>query len=193
MMSHIPNRSNQLMNASNSALLVIDVQEKLIPLICNHRKVVWNIGRLIDAAKLLGVRVLVTEQYPKGLGHTITELRERLSVTPEKSMFSCRECAELFAPLKADGIDNLLLVGIETHVCVQQTALDLLAQGFNVFLAIDAMGSRFELDYLTAIERMKGCGATATTSEAAMFEWCESAANPQFKQISQLVRQAAPA
>jgi nicotinamidase-related amidase len=192
-MSQMPNRSNQLMNASNSALLVIDVQEKLIPLIFNHRKVVWNIGRLIDAAKLLGVRVLATEQYPKGLGHTITELRERLSVTPEKSMFSCRECSELFAPLKAEGIDNLLLVGIETHVCVQQTALDLLAQGFNLFLAIDALGSRFELDYATAIERMKGCGATVTTSEAAMFEWCESAAHPQFKQVSQLVRQVAPA
>jgi nicotinamidase-related amidase len=76
---------------------------------------------------------------------------------------------------------------------VQQTALDLLAQGFNVFLAIDAVGSRFELDYATAIERMKGCGVTATTTESAIFEWCESSAHPQFKQISQLVRQAAPA
>ncbi len=191
-MPEIPCRSNQLMNANNSALLVIDVQEKLIPLIFNHRRVVWNIGRLLDAAQLLGVRVLATEQYPKGLGHTITELRPRLSEAPAKTMFSCRECVELFAPLREQGIENLLLVGIEAHVCVQQTALDMLAGGFNVFLAIDAIGSRFEFDYATAIERMKGCGATATTTESAIFEWCESAANPQFKQISQLVRQAAP-
>ena len=192
-MSPVPHRSNQLMNANNSALLVIDVQEKLIPLIHNHRRIVWNIGRLLDAAKLLGVRGLATEQYPKGLGHTIAELRDRLVETPEKSMFSCRECVNLFAPLRDAGIDNLLVVGIEAHVCVQQTALDLLAQGFNVFLAVDAIGSRFELDYATAVERMKACGATATTTEAAIFEWCESAANPQFKQISQLVRQVAPA
>lgn len=192
-MSQTPSRSNQLMNASNSALLVIDVQEKLIPLIFKHRQVVWNIGRLLDAAQLLGVRTFATEQYPKGLGHTIAELRERLGETPEKSMFSCRECAGLFAPLLAEGIDNLLLVGIEAHVCVQQTALDLLAQGFNVFLAIDAIGSRFELDYTTAIERMKACGAIATTTESAMFEWCETAGHPQFKQLSQLVRQQAPA
>lgn len=192
-MQQTPSRSNQLMNASNSALLVIDVQEKLVPLIYNHRQVVWNIGRLLDAAKLLGVRTLATEQYPKGLGPTVAELRERLNATPEKSMFSCRECVDLFASLRDEGVDNLLLVGIEAHVCVQQTALDLLAQGFNVFLAIDAIGSRFQLDYTTAIDRMKTCGATATTTESAMFEWCESAAHPQFKQLSQLVRQPAPA
>lgn len=191
-MSQMPSRSNQLMNASNSALLVIDVQEKLIPLVVNHRRLVWNIGRLLDAAKLLGVRVLATEQYPKGLGPTVAELRGGLATAPEKSLFSCRECTGLFAPLQAEGIDNLLLVGIETHVCVQQTALDLLAQGFNVFLAVDAVGSRFELDQATAIERMKACGTIATTTEAAIFEWCESSAHPQFKQISQLVRQPAP-
>ncbi|MFO0265058.1 MAG: isochorismatase family protein, partial [Planctomycetota bacterium] len=149
-MNQTPRRSNLLMNAGNSALLVIDVQEKLLPLIPNHRRIVWNIGRLLDAAKLLGVRSLATEQYPKGLGATVAELRERLPEPPEKSIFSCRECSALFAPLRDEGIDNVLLVGIEAHVCVQQTALDLLAQGFNVFLAVDAIGSRFELDYSIA-------------------------------------------
>jgi nicotinamidase-related amidase len=192
-MNQTPRRSNQLMNAGNSALLVIDVQEKLLPLIPNHRRIVWNIGRLLDAAKLLGVRSLATEQYPKGLGATVAELRERLPEPPEKSMFSCRECSALFAPLRDEGIDNVLLVGIEAHVCVQQTALDLLAQGFNVFLAVDAIGSRIELDYSIAIERMKGSGATATTTESVLFEWCESSANPQFKLISQMVRQQPPA
>jgi nicotinamidase-related amidase len=192
-MNQTPRRSNQLMNAGNSALLVIDVQEKLLPLIPNHRRIVWNIGRLLDAAKLLGVRSLATEQYPKGLGATVAELRERLPEPPEKSMFSCRECSALFAPLRDEGIDNVLLVGIEAHVCVQQTALDLLAQGFNVFLAVDAIGSRIELDYSIAIERMKGSGATATTTESVLFEWCESSANPQFKLISQMVRQHPPA
>ncbi|MFN5320082.1 MAG: hydrolase [Planctomycetota bacterium] len=192
-MNQTPRRSNLLMNAGNSALLVIDVQEKLLPLIPNHRRIVWNIARLLDAAKLLGVRSLATEQYPKGLGATVAELRERLPEPPEKSMFSCRECSALFAPLRDEGIDNVLLVGIEAHVCVQQTALDLLAQGFNVFLAVDAIGSRFELDYSIAIERMKASGATATTTESVLFEWCESSANPQFKLISQMVRQQPPA
>ncbi len=191
-MSELPVRSNQLMNSANSALVVIDVQEKLASLVIRHERLIWNIGRLLQAANLLNVRVVATEQYPKGLGHTIGDLRSHLPEVSEKAMFSCRECAGLFGGLREAGICNLLLVGIETHVCVQQTALDLLAQGFNVFLAVDALGARFELDHQTAIERMKACGAIATTTESAMFEWCESSANPQFKQLSQLVRQAGP-
>ena len=191
-MTDLPNRSYQLMSPTNTALLVVDVQERLVPAIQNQERMVWNIGRLIDAAKLLGVKVLATEQYPKGLGSTVAELRNRLGAVPEKSMFSCRECVELFRPLREDGIEQLLVAGIETHVCVQQTTLDLLSMGFGILLAVDAMGSRNDLDHRTALQRMLACGAIVTTTEAAMFEWCESSAHPQFKAISQLVRQSGP-
>ena len=191
-MTDLPNRSYQLMSPANTALLVVDVQERLVPAIQDHQRMVWNIGRLIDAAKLLGVKVLATEQYPKGLGSTVAGLRSRLGAVPEKSMFSCRECVELFRPLRDNGVEQLLIVGIESHVCIQQTSLDLLSMGFGVYLAVDAMGSRNELDHRTALQRMQACGAIVTTTEAAMFEWCESSAHPQFKAISQLVRQSIP-
>ena len=191
-MTDLPNRSYQLMSPANTALLVVDVQERLVPAIQDHQRMVWNIGRLIDAAKLLGVMVLATEQYPKGLGSTVAGLRSRLGAVPEKSMFSCRECVELFRPLRDNGVEQLLVVGIESHVCIQQTSLDLLSMGFGVYLAVDAMGSRNELDHRTALQRMQACGAIVTTTEAAMFEWCESSAHPQFKAISQLVRQSIP-
>ena len=191
-MTDLPNRSYQLMSPANTALLVVDVQERLVPAIQDHQRMVWNIGRLIDAAKLLGVKVLATEQYPKGLGSTVAGLRSRLGAVPEKSMFSCRECVELFRPLRDNGVEQLLVVGIESHVCIQQTSLDLLSMGFGVYLAVDAMGSRNELDHRTALQRMQACGAIVTTTEAAMFEWCESSAHPQFKAISQLVRQSIP-
>ena len=188
-MTTFPPRSFQLMNPANAALLVVDVQEKLVPAIVNHPRLVWNICRLIDGAKLLGVNVLATEQYPKGLGPTVSAIRSRLPELPEKTMFSCRECANQIMPLRDAGIEHLLVTGIETHVCVQQSTLDLMAMGFNVLLAVDALGSRAEFDHVTALERMQNCGASVTTTEAALFEWCESASHPQFKAISQLVRQ----
>jgi nicotinamidase-related amidase len=191
-MTELPARSYLLMSPNNTALLVVDVQEKLVPAIQSHPRMVWNIGRLIDAAKLLGVKVLATEQYPKGLGATVAELRRRLDVAPEKTMFSCRECAGLLRPLRDQGIEQLIVVGIETHVCVQQTTLDLLSMGFGVYLAVDALGSRNDLDHQTALQRMQACGAMVTTTEAAMFEWCETSSHPQFKAISQLVRQVGP-
>lgn len=86
----------------------------------------------------------------------------------------------------------MLVCGIEAHVCVQQTVLDLLADGWRVYIAADAVGSRFDVDYRIALERMDSAGATLTTTEAALFEWCEAAGTPEFKQISQLVRESAP-
>lgn len=185
-------RSPLLMDAANSALLVIDVQEKLLPQILGGPRMVWNISRLLQAARLLDVRVLATEQYPQGLGPTTADLRCHLPAISTKSLFSCAECADLFAPLADAGIINLLLCGIETHVCVQQTAFDLMAQGFNVFLAADAVGTRHAIDGEVALERLRTCGAMVTTTESVLFEWCQSSAHPHFKSISHLVRQPGP-
>ena len=185
-------RSPELMNRDDSALLVVDVQEKLLPLIPGSRRMVWNIRRLIDGAKILGVPVAATEQYPQGLGPTVPELAAKLGEIPAKVMFSCGECGELFAGFRDRGIWKILVCGIETHVCVGQTVHDLLGEGFRVYLAVDAVAARGQIDHDIALRRMDSAGATLTTTEAALFEWCGRAGSPEFKQISQLVREQPP-
>lgn len=186
-------RSPQLMNASDSALVVVDMQEKLVPHIQNHEKVTWNIGRLITGANLLGIKIVATEQYPKGLGPTVDSIRQPLSdcgtSIPEKTMFSCRECAETFSDLYQQGIYKLLVTGIETHVCVAQTVLDFIAAGFTVYVCVDAVGSRYPVDHATALRRLENSGAIPTTTESALFEWCEKAGRDEFKTISKLVQE----
>ena len=190
----LPSRSPLLMNPDDTALLIIDVQEKLLPLIDQHQALTGNIQQLLAAAKILNVPVACTEQYPKGLGPTIEPLADALdqldtSQRAEKIMFSCRECESIFQTLSSQGIHKLLLCGIESHVCVAQTALDMLASGFDVFVCVDAIGSRNAVDHRIAIRRLESAGCTLTTTEAAMFEWCVKAGSEQFKAISKLVVQ----
>jgi nicotinamidase-related amidase len=120
----------------------------------------------------------------------VPELAERLGPLPSKLTFSCGGCPGLFTDLEQQGIAKVLIAGIETHVCVQQTALDLLAAGWSVFVAVDAVGSRFDIDHVTALDRMNSAGATLTTTESALFEWCRIAGTPEFKQISKLARES---
>ena len=185
-------RSPELMSRGDSALLVVDVQDKLVRLVPGNEKLIWNIRRLLDGAKALGVPAIGTEQYPKGLGPTTQILADRLGTIPAKMTFSCGGCPEVFAQLRDAGIHKILVVGIEAHVCVQQTVLDLLTDGFRVYLAVDAIGARFEIDRTVALSRMEPSGATLTTTEAALFEWCDTAGTPEFKQISALVRESPP-
>jgi nicotinamidase-related amidase len=185
-------RSPDLMNAADTALLVVDVQEKLIGRIPHHRRLIWNIDRLLDGANILGLPCFATEQYPQGLGATIAPLAAKLGEIPAKLAFSCAGCAGPWAEWEARGITRILVTGIEAHVCVQQTVFDLMAAGFRVYLAVDAIGSRFEVDREIAMRRMESSGAALTTTEAALFEWCQRAGTPEFKQISQLVKQVEP-
>ncbi len=182
-------RSPELMSPGDTALVVIDVQERLVPAIAGHRRVVWNIRRLIDGAKVLGLPILASEQYPKGLGPTVPELAERLGVIPSKLAFSCCGSPEILRELESCGVQKILVCGIEAHVCVQQTVLDLLAHGWRVYVAADAVGSRREIDRRIALGRMDSSGATLTTTEAALFEWCQVAGTPQFKEISRLAKE----
>ncbi len=182
-------RSPELMSAHDTALLVIDVQEKLMPAIRDHARVVWNVRRLIEGATILGLPVAATEQYPQGLGPTVAALAERLPVRAAKLTFSCGGCPQIFRDLRGRGIYKLLVCGVEAHVCVAQSVLDLLADGWRTYVAVDAVGSRFELDYRTALGRMDSAGATLTTTEAALFEWCQAAGTAEFKQISRLARE----
>ncbi len=185
-------RSNELMSRQDTALLVVDVQERLLPRIDGVEKMVWNIRRLIDAAGVLGLPVVATEQYPKGLGSTAPLLAERLGEIPEKRRFSCGQMTEVVEPWTDNGIDKILVAGIEAHVCIQQTSLDLLAQGFSVFVAADAVSSRHAEDRDFGLRRMESSGVTLTTTEACIFEWCETSEAAEFKSISQLAQETWP-
>lgn len=186
-------RSPELMSRDDTALLVVDVQEKLIRLIPGHARIIWNTRRLIDAARLLGLPIAATEQYPQGLGGTVNELASLLDSPSAKVAFSCGACGELFQHLREKQVQRVLVAGIESHVCIQQTVLDLLAHGYRVYVAVDALGARFAIDHEVALRRMESCGAILTTTESAMFEWCEQSGTPEFKEISRLVRESPPA
>ncbi|QEG35348.1 nicotinamidase/pyrazinamidase [Bythopirellula goksoeyrii] len=183
-------RSPELMNPNDTGLLVVDVQDRLVAVQPDEQRIVWNIRRLLDGAKILGVRAAATEQYPEKLGPTSAILAERLD-TPvvSKLAFSCADCEAIFDTWRAAGIHRVLVVGIETHVCVQQTVLDLLAAGMQVIVAADAVGARHAIDHDIALRRMETSGALLTTTEAALFEWCGVAGTPEFKQISALVKE----
>jgi nicotinamidase-related amidase len=171
---------------------VVDVQQKLVSLIGGYQQIVWNIGRLIDGATLLEVPVLATQQYPQGLGPITQELAAKLDRVFDKTAFSCGGCPPLCQEMQSLKRRKWLVCGIEAHVCIQQTVIDLLAEGFRIYIAADAIGSRATVDYQFALRRMESCGATLTTVEAALFEWCQDSKRPEFKQISQLVRQTPP-
>jgi nicotinamidase-related amidase len=177
------------MSALDTGLLVIDVQDKLVPKIAGGPALIRNIAFLLDVAKLVGVPAQATEQYPRGLGSTVADLLPRLPERPEKVAFS--SCA---VPAIADNFHRLgrpkvVLTGIETHVCVLHTALDLLSAGFRVFLPVDAIGARYRLDHDTALRRLEQAGAVLTTTEGAAFEWMGAANHPAFKEVSKLVQE----
>lgn len=186
-------RSPDLMCRDDTALLVIDLQERLMAAQPNAEPIVWNTRRLIDGAASLGMLVCVTEQVPEKLGPTIPELAERLPEPFTKTAFSAAACEELFNAWREAGVRHVVIAGIETHVCVAQTALDLVAAGFEPKVAVDAVGSRFAIDHETALRRLDSAGVGLTTTEAALFEWCETADDPAFKAISALAKESGPA
>jgi nicotinamidase-related amidase len=179
-----------VMTPEETALLVIDMQEKLVPKIHEAASVVRNTAFLIDAARLLGVDVLATEQYPKGLGPTIADLRQRLpGPVPEKLAFSSCAVKGLVEDLRAKNRFRIVLAGIEAHVCVLHTALDLIAEDLWVYVPVDAVSSRSSLDREWALRRLESAGAVLVTSEMAVFEWLGGAHHPRFKDVSALIQQ----
>jgi len=155
--------------------------------IAEAERVVANIVRLVEGARILSVPFEATEQYPKGLGPTVPELAARIPARSDKLTFSCSGVAGLSERFRAARAEKLLLAGVETHVCVLQTALDFLAQGFRVYVAADAVASQRALDRDLAFRRLERSGAVLTTTEAALFEWTEVAGTPEFKGVSRLV------
>lgn len=172
---------------ATSLLAIIDVQERLLAAMPDAERVVGRCRRLAEAARLLGVRAVLTEQYPEGLGPTPSELAALLPPAASKLAFSCSGC-RVFDEAVGAGVTSVVLAGLETHVCVAQTALDLAAAGVTVFVVVDAVASRHEVDHETALRRLEAAGVIPTTSEAVLFEWCRTAAHPQFQAVRRLVR-----
>ena len=171
---------------ATSLLCVIDVQERLVPAMAEGDRVISRCGRLAEAARLLGVASILTEQYPKGIGPTVPALAAALPPPLSKMAFSCCGGMGFVASIPA-GVVAVVLCGLETHVCVAQTAIDLVAAGFTVFVAVDAVASRHAIDHETALRRLEQAGVALTTTEAVLFEWCGSAENPAFQAVRKLV------
>lgn len=151
-------------------------------------QIVQNTSFLLDVATLLGVEAIGTEQYPKGLGPTTAAIARRLppNLIP-KTVFSCCQAEGFPSDLRRSGRQNVVLLGMETHVCIAQTAMDLISTGLSVFIAVDAVGSRSHLDHVTALRRLERVGAIPTTVEAIAFEWLGDSTHPHFKAISRLI------
>ena len=158
-----------------------------MPHIENSTQVIDACRKLADGARLLGVPVFVTEQYPKGLGATVEPLRGHAANRQEKLRFGAFESLGWGESSPDDSRHRIMVAGVEAHVCVQQTVLELIAYGYRVYVAADAVGSRHAVDREWALQRMLASGAIVTTSESLLFEWCETAEAPEFKALSRLV------
>lgn len=171
-----------LLDRGKATLVVVDVQEGFRPY-ASFAGVAEAAGKLVRAARILGVPTIVSEQYPKGLGHTVPEVGLEEEQPIEKTVFSA---------VRADGFDlgertQAIVCGIETHVCVSQTVHDLLDRGVEVHVPADAVGSRHEIDYERGLERMERAGAVVGTVEASLFELLGRAGTPEFKSVQALI------
>ncbi len=181
-----------LLQAEKTRLLAIDMQTRLLPAIADSARIAGNCGLLLRAAAELAVPVMISEQYPQGLGHSVPEIRLQAGEAPvfEKTHFSCMQDPALGAALQRDRQTRpmILLCGVEAHVCVLQTALDLQAAGFIVFAAADACGSRTRDSAAYAYARMTAEGVRMITTEMALFEWLGQANTPAFRKIAPLLK-----
>ena len=183
-------RHERILERERSLLLVIDLQDSYRGKIHEEERLVRGVGRLSAAAEILSVPVLLTEQYPKGLGATREDVATHLPAATErfeKTSFSALGAPGLAEALGRLGRDQIVVAGVETHVCVNQTAHDLLAQGLQVHLVRDAIGARFALEDEAGFAKMLGSGACPASSEQVLFEWLERAGTAEFKAIHSLV------
>lgn len=180
-----------LINKENSIAVCIDIQEKLFPFMQDSLELQTRSAKLIQGLKVLNVPVLVTEQYPKGVGQTINPLNKVLGeeYKPiEKDSMSCCGNNEFNQKLKASGAKSVILIGIEAHICVMQTANELIDKGYNVYVVEDCTSSRNINDKNTAIHRIRQDGAKITTYESLLMELTKVSGTEEFKQISKIIK-----
>jgi Isochorismatase family len=182
--------AGKIIPVNDSILCVIDIQEKLLPHISNHKQVVKQSGMLIEAAGMLDVPLVVSEQVPRALGPTVPETKEHLQDIGivEKKTFSCMACEDYEKALQAIGRKTLVLCGIEAHVCIMLTAFEALEKGYNVVVVADAVGSRTDANCQVALARMRQEGVFIVSAEMMIMEWIGGAAHPKFREIIRLVK-----
>ncbi len=171
---------------------MIDIQEKFVPAISGINEVIKNANILVKASEILKIPLIVTEQYPKGLGNTVKNIKLPENVTKiEKTHFSCfgnDEFSVIMKKLKQKKVKSLVLFGIETHVCILKTALDALSEEFEVHVVADAVSSRTQLNKDAALKRMAHSGIFIATTEIILFQLMDKAGTEEFKEISKLVK-----
>jgi nicotinamidase-related amidase len=174
-----------LLRASDSLLLIVDVQERLAPHVHEHQRVIENCEWLIGVAEVVGVPVLATEHHPQGIGRTVTRLRQRLPADAilRKEHFSCVSEPSCGSRIEDAGRRQIVVVGMEAHVCVMQSAIELQESGISVFLVADAVSSRAPENAACAVDRMRRHGVEIVTREMVLFEWAHRSATEQFRQL----------
>jgi nicotinamidase-related amidase len=183
-------RNPIILKKETTALLIIDLQEKILPVIRNYQSVLENTVKLIKGFKAIQLPIYFTEQYPKGLGPTPQKILNELDgyTAHQKMSFSCSGAENLFEEFHQKHLTQIVVCGIESHVCVQQTVLDLITNDHQVNLAADAVSSRREIDYKIALDRMRTLGTEITTTESVLFELLEVCGTPVFKEVSKIVK-----
>lgn len=178
-----------ILNKDNTILLIIDIQERLAPVMENKEGIISNTNILIETAKQMNMPIIVTEQYPKGIGHTVTEIKDNLVNEKlfEKISFSAY-IDDIKDAIKQTGRTKVIITGIETHICVFQTARDLISDGYEVFVSRDAVSSRVKENYINGLHLMKEMGAVITNTESIVFDLLKKAGTPEFKVLSKLIK-----
>lgn len=178
------------LSAENSLVLIIDIQDRLVAAL-DKDIIVTNAVKVASAAKLLSIPVLLTEQYPKGLGHTVSQVQEVLpenSEVLEKTFFNALLEEGMLDKIKSYGKKQIVIFGIETHICVHQTASALVEAGFDVYVIKDACASRSKYEFKQGIDAMQANGVKVSCVEIALFEWLKGAKNPKFKEVQALIK-----
>ncbi len=178
-----------MFNIDDTTIIAIDIQEKLVNMLKNKEEIAKNSIKILKAASILGVDTILSEQYPKGLGSTISEIKEIKDFKiVEKTTFSALKTQEFKKEFDKFNNKNVLIFGIETHICVLQSVIDLIKENYNVFVIKDCCASRSKTNYKTALELLKQEGAKIITLEIALFEFLKSSKHPNFKEVQALIK-----
>lgn len=183
-------RHPNLLRKEDTLLVIVDIRTKLFNVMFEKERLISSCSKLIQSAKLLGIPMVMTEQYPEGMGHTDPKILELLPDTGviEKLSFSCCGVEDFNQRITGFGKKQIVIIGIEAHVCILQTVHDLLYQGYFLYVPYEAVSSRKEGDYRNALERMRQAGAVIGSVESAIFELMETAGTPIFRQISKIIK-----
>ena len=178
-----------MFDCKETAIICIDIQEKLVNMLKNSAEIAQNTTKLMETAAILDIAAIITEQYPKGLGSTIETIKNIKNFkTIEKTTFSAYQTEEFKNEFDKLKVKNVVIFGIETHICVYQTVIDLLEKGYNVYVVNNCSSSRDELNHKTALKLMRQKGAFITTLEIVLFDFLKSSKHPNFKEIQGLIK-----